>query len=671
MALLALVPASDVAIAMVNRSVTNRWGPKSLPALSLKEGVPDSLKTLLVVPVLLTDEAAIDDQVARLEVHYLSNTDARLQFVLLSDWADSDTQTAPGDDRLLDRVRAGIAELNKRYAKSGPPLFLLLHRRRSWNAAQGKWMGWERKRGKLHELNRLLRGALDTNFVQVESVPIPGNVRYVITLDADTRLPRGAAKRLIGKMAHPLNLPFFDPVQRRVTRGYGILQPRVTPSLPIGTESSLFQWAFSGPNGLDPYAFVVSDVYQDLFEEGTFVGKGIYDVDIFEQALQQRIPENTVLSHDLLEGIFARAALASDVELVEEFPSRYDVELARQHRWVRGDWQLLPWIVGFHPGGKDRASGPGLPVLGRWKMLDNLRRSLSAPALLLAFLVGWQLPPAAALIWTAFLALTIALPPLLPILAAIVPRHRGFSWRGHARNLARDTVLAATQILFNVAFLARVSYLALDAILRTIFRLIISKKYLLEWVTFAQSAYGRRSTWKGLGLQLTGSLLFTAAVIASVAMAARENLIVASPFMVLWAFSPLIARWASLAPRVEPHLDISREDMWALRLAARQTWAFFGKFVTAEDNYLPPDNFQELPKGEVAHRTSPTNIGLYLNVVLAARDFGWIGLLEAVERLETTLESLRKLEHFRGHFLNWYDTRTLRAARPPLCVHGR
>jgi cyclic beta-1,2-glucan synthetase len=664
MAVLALVPASDVAIAMVNRSVTNRWGPRSLPALSLKGGVPDSLKTLLVVPVLLTDEDSIDKQVAVLEVHYLSNADARLQFVLLSDWADSDASTAPADSSLLDRARAGIDELNRRYAKSGPPLFLLLHRKRGWNAAQGKWMGWERKRGKLHELNRLLRGATDTNFVDVESAQIPANVRYVITLDADTRLPRGAAKRLIGKMAHPLNLPFFDPALHRVTQGHGILQPRVTPSLPIGTESSLFQWAFSGPNGLDPYAFVVSDVYQDLFEEGTFVGKGIYDVDVFERALHQRIPENTVLSHDLLEGIFARAALASDIELVEEFPSRYDVELARQHRWVRGDWQLLPWILGLNPGGSDRARGPGLPALGRWKMLDNLRRSLAAPALLLAFLVGWQLPKTASLIWTAFLALTIALPPFLPILAAIMPRHKGFSWRGHARNLARDSLLAVTQILFNVAFLARVAYLSLDAILRTVFRLVISKKYLLEWVTFAQSAYSRNSTGKGLGLQLTGSLLFTTAVIATIAIAARANLVIASPFMVLWAFSPLIARRASVAPRVEPHLDISQEDLWALRLAARQTWSFFEKFVTGEDNHLPPDNFQETPKGELAHRTSPTNIGLYLNAVLAARDFGWLGLLETVTRLEATLETLQKLEHLRGHFLNWYDTRTLKALDP-------
>ena len=442
-----------------------------------------------------------------------------------------------------------------------------------------------------------------------------------------------------------------------MVHGHAILQPRVTPSLPIGSESSLFQWAFSGPNGLDPYAFAVSDVYQDLFEEGSFVGKGIYDVDVFEQALRQRIPQNTVLSHDLLEGIFARAALISDVELVEEFPSRYDVELARQHRWVRGDWQLLPFVLGF-------GSGRHIPALGRWKMLDNLRRSLSAPALLLALLVGWRQPLVASILWTAILGLTVVLPPLLPILSSFVPRHRGFSLRAHARNLARDIILAGTQIMFNAAFLARVAYLSLDAISRTLFRLVVSKKYLLEWVTFAQSAYSRDSRWQGLALQLAGSFAFAGAVVTYLAVVERENLWTAGPFLLLWAFSPLIARWASAAPDVEPHLNISESDTLALRLAARRTWSYFDKFVTAEENHLPPDNFQEKPKGEVAHRTSPTNIGLYLNVVLAARDFGWIGTLDTIERLEQTLATLQKLERFRGHFLNWYDTKSLASLEP-------
>lgn len=664
---LGLVPASDLAMAIVNRFATRRLGPETLPAMSLKSGVPANQKAILVVPILLGQPEEIAEQIQRLEVHYLSNAEADLQFILLSDWADSDTESAPGDQAKLEAARKRIAELNVRYPSRGKPLFLLLHRRRQWNAAQGTWMGWERKRGKLHELNRLLRGDRNTSFMDIDDciARLASNVRYVITLDADTRLPRGAALKLIGKMAHPLNAPQVDPVSGQVTEGHGILQPRVTPSLPIGTESSLFQWAFSGPNGLDPYAFAVSDVYQDLFDQGSFVGKGIYDVEAFERALDQRIPENTILSHDLLEGTFARAALASDIEVVEEFPSRYEVEVSRQHRWVRGDWQLLPWILGFGSSRKSTDAKLSLPALGRWKMLDNLRRSLSAPALLLALLIGWLLPEAAAEWWTVFLIVVIALPPVLPIFSGLLPSRRGFSARGHLRNLARDALLAGTQLVFTISFLARIAYLSLDAIARTLFRILISRKKLLEWVTFAQSADNPQdNSTRALAFQLLGSFAFAGVAIGAIVYRVPHNLICGAPFIALWAFSPLIARWASQAPLIEPHLEMSQADRDALRLAARRTWLFFERFVTTEDNMLPPDNYQEAPKPFVAHRTSPTNIGLYLCSVLAARDFGWIGTVETIERLEATLTSLQKLARYRGHFLNWYDTTTLGTLEP-------
>ena len=648
-AFLALLPASDLAVALVNRVVTRQSQPQSLPALSLKNGVPDDLRTVLVVPTLLLREADIDTQIERLEVHYLANTDAGLTFILLSDWADSPAEQAPNDDMLLDRARQGIATLNRRHARDGAPLFLLLHRRRLFNPAQNSWMGWERKRGKLQEFNRLLRGAKDTSFLNAEGA-LPHGVRYVITLDADTRMPRGAAKRLIGKMAHPLNRPLLDEATGRVMRGHGILQPRVTPSLPVGADSSLFQWAFSGPNGLDPYAFAVSDVYQDLFEEGSFVGKGIYDVDLFERALEKRIPENTVLSHDLLEGVYARSALVSDIELVEEFPSRYDVELARQHRWMRGDWQLLPWILGLRDG---------VSPLGRWKLLDNLRRSLGAPALLLAFLLGWVLPLPHAGWWTLFLLTVMALPPFLPVVTGL------FSWRGwrmgnvHLRTLGQESVLAGLQLLFTFAFLARVAFLALDAIARTLIRVAITRRRMLEWVTYAQSVYSRQSNLQALALQLAGALTMVAVVVALIAMRAPQNLIKAAPFLALWGLSPLVARWASHAPAREPHRDLAPEDRDALRQAARRTWLFFEAFVTAEDNWLPPDNFQEDPQPVVAHRTSPTNIGVYLNAILAARDLGWTGTDECLERLENSFATMERLVRYRGHFLNWYDTRSL------------
>jgi cyclic beta-1,2-glucan synthetase len=661
-ALLALLPASDLAMALVNRIVTDRWGPSLLPGMDLRDGVPDSCKSLLVVPTLLSSMQEIDDLASTLEVHYLSNAERNIDFALLSDWIDSDSELTPQDQALLDAAIAAVAGLNRRY---GGQHFHLLHRKRQWNAAQGKWMGWERKRGKLHELNRFLRGAQDTTFIVngPETYERVKDVRYVITVDTDTRLPRGAARRLIGKMAHPLNTPVIDPDLCRVVEGHGILQPRVTPSLPSAADVSLFQWAFSGPNGLDPYAFAVSDVYQDLFDEGSYVGKGIYDVDTFETVLRQRIPENTVLSHDLLEGSFARAALASDIEVVEEFPSAYDVEVKRQHRWMRGDWQLLPWIFA---SGRDQAGGgkrAHIPLLARWKMLDNLRRSLAAPAMLLAFLYGWTLPWPDSAWWTLFLLAAIALPPFLPIALSLLPHHVGVSRRAHVRNLMRDAVLSLTQILFIVSFLARAAWLSLDAMCRTLFRLFISRRYMLQWVSFAHSKYGRHADGTGFALQLAGAFAFAGAAAALIYTLQPQNLI-AAPFLALWAFSPAIARWASRSPEIHEDLKIGLDDETALRVIARETWRFFETFVNAESNFLPPDNFQEDPKPVVAQRTSPTNIGLYLMSVLAARDFGWIGTAETLDRIEATLETLKKLEWYRGHLLNWYENTALASLHP-------
>ncbi|HZY60181.1 MAG TPA: protein ndvB, partial [Candidatus Binataceae bacterium] len=427
---LALVPAADLAIALVNRDVTSRHEPDLLPGLALREGVPESLRTMVAVPTFLTTLADVEEQIERLEVRYLASADGEITFALLSDWTDSPTETAPGDEDLLAAAAHGIARLNQRYgpAKDGARFFLF-HRRRVWNESEGKWMGWERKRGKLHELNRLLRGAADTTFVANHGATLaaPAGVRYVITLDADTRLPRGAAKRLVGKMAHPLNRPRLDPRSGRVIEGYAVLQPRVTPALPANHEGSVFQRVFSGPPGIDPYAFAVSDVYQDLFGEGSYSGKGIYDVDVFEAALQGRVADNTLLSHDLFEGIFARAGLASDIEVVEEFPARYDVAAAREHRWARGDWQLIPWILPSVRGSDNDRRRTAIPLIGRWKMADNLRRTLSAPAILLALLAGWMLPLASAAVWTDFIVATIALPRLQPFLAGILPRRQGIS----------------------------------------------------------------------------------------------------------------------------------------------------------------------------------------------------------------------------------------------------
>ena len=658
--LLAAVPASDLVIALLNRWVPVLLPPRVLPRLELRDGVPSTLRTMVVVPALLTDRVEVDELIERLEVHYLANPDGDLRFALLSDWTDARTERVPGDEETLAAAREGIGRLNLHYGPGpgGGQRFLLFHRRRLWNESEQTWMGWERKRGKLHELNRLLRGATDTSFLPTGgSAPVgPSDVRYVITLDSDTRLPRGAVNRLVGTMAHPLNRPRFNPGTSRVVEGYAVLQPRVTPPLP-GDQSSFFQRLSSGPSGIDPYAAAVSDVYQDLFGEGSYTGKGIYDVDAFEAALAGLVPENALLSHDLFEGLFARAGLVTDIELFEHVPSHYGVAAARHHRWARGDWQLLSWIVGH------RFHAP-IPLIGRWKMLDNLRRTLSAPATFLTLVGGWTLPAASPLVWTTFVLATIALPTLLPILTVVIPRRPGISKRSYTRAIGRDLVLAASQTAFVITMLAHQAWLMSDAIVRTLVRVYVTHRNLLEWVTAAQARSGLRLDLRGFYRRMGGGVTLAAVAAAVVVWGLPGAWPVALPFLLLWSASPAVARWISLPRLTARTTPLSSGDARALRLIARRTWRFFATFVGPEEHALPPDNFQEEPNPVVAHRTSPTNLGLYLLSIVAARDFGWLGLVDVVERLEATLEAMTGLERFRGHFYNWYDTKDCRPLDP-------
>ena len=591
-----------------------------------------------------------------------------MHFALVSDWLDAPTQNVDGDESLLETATAGIARLNRRYGPApGGARFLLLHRKRVWNAGEARWMGWERKRGKLHELNRLLRGAADTSFLPIGGTPptVPADVCYVITLDADTRLPRDTVHRLIGKMAHPLNRPYFDPAAGRVMAGHAVLQPRVTPSLPVGREGSLFQRVFSSMNGIDPYAAAVSDVYQDLIGEGSYAGKGIYEIDAFEAALAGRVPDSALLSHDLFEGIFARAGLASDIEVVEEFPARYDVAARRHHRWARGDWQLLPWLLGYASSAGTNRTSSEVPAAGRWKMLDNLRRTLSAPACVLSLLAGLALPFAAGAVWIGFVLLTVLLPTLIPVVAAIVPRRSGTTLRSHLAAFGSDLRLALTQWALVITFLGHQSCLMGDAITRTLVRLFLTRRHLLEWVPAAQAAIGRRLDLLDLYRVMASGVAVGVAALTVPLLTGHGAWPLAVPLAALWIASPAIARGISRSPGIAGRMSVSTADGQALRVIARRTWRFFETFVTTADHMLPPDNFQEDPAPALAHRTSPTNMGLYLLSVTAARDFGWLGTEEAAERLQATLATMGRLARFRGHFYNWYDTSDLRPLDPP------
>ena len=661
--LLAVVPASDLAIALVNRFVTDLLGPEMLPRLELRDGVTQPLRTIVVVPTLLTNHHDIEQLVERLEVHYLANSEGDLRFALLTDWTDAPTEHCPGDDELLATAVGGIARLNKIHgpAPDGDRRFLLLHRKRAWNESEGKWMGWERKRGKLRELNQLLRGAANTTFLPVGGFPVqaPAGVRYVITLDADTRLPRGVVCRLVGTMAHPLNRPSFSPHAGRVVEGYGIVQPRITHSLVADHEKSLFESFFSGPSGIDPYASAVSDVYQDMFGEGSFTGKGIYDVDAFELAMDGKVPENALLSHDLFEGEFARTALASDIELFEEYPSHYEVASTRQHRWVRGDWQLLPWIFGRPRAKTGDHRRVVISSIGRWKMLDNLRRSLSAPSAFIALIAACLIPAASSSVWARFILATIAIPSLLSFLIGVNPPRRGISKRSHFRSMLSDLTLGAAQFGVTITMLAYQAWLMMDAIIRTIVRMTITRRHLLEWVTAARAKRAVDLTLTGSYKRMAGGVLFALAALAIVSTWGHHGWGVLLPFVALWLASPAVAWQISLPPRRIGAEPLSAVNARAIRLISCRTWSFFETFITPIDHALPPDNFQEEPTPVIAHRTSPTNIGLYLLSTLAAHDLGYLGTADTVDRLESTLATMSQLELVRGHFYNWYDTRDL------------
>jgi cyclic beta-1,2-glucan synthetase len=653
--LVAFIPASDAALVFINFVITRLVDASVIPGLTLRDGVPASLRTLVVIPALLTSHDEIEELVDRLEIHFLSNGDGELYFALVTDWTDAISEHAPADDQLLNAAFEGIARLNFRHNTDS---FLILHRARLWNPQQEKWMGWERKRGKLHELNRLLRGAIDTSFVVIGG-RLPDAIKFVLTLDADTKLPRDAARRLVGKIAHPLNRPQFDQAIQRVTQGYGVMQPRVTPSLPVGHYGSLFQKVFSSTRGIDPYVFAVSDVYQDLFGEGSFAGKGIYDVDAFELALAKRVPENTILSHDLFEGIFARSALVTDVEVVEEFPELYSVGSARQHRWVRGDWQLLPWLV------KRYSPVVKIPALGQWKMIDNIRRSLSQPTTLLSLLLGWYcLPFEAATIWTGFIVLLSLVPALLPAISGALPRQQSLTLESRMKSIAGDFTQALAIAAANFIFLGHQSCLMIDAIGRTLYRLVLSRKNLLEWTTAAQSQSNSKTGIIASYHFMHGGVAFGLFTLIIAYFRAGDFWILLSPFAIAWIVAPLIAYQMSLSPKLEDALETSPADRKMLRLIARRTWTYFETFVTVSDSMLPPDNFQETPKPTVAHRTSPTNIGLYLLSIASAREFGWMGLRDTIKKIEATVTTVKTLEKYRGHLYNWYETTSLRPLEP-------
>jgi len=661
--LLSLLCASQLAVSLVNWFVTIFVQPAALPRLDFSKGIPPADATLVVVPTMLTSVRGIETLLEAIEVRYLANCDDQVYFALLTDFCDAAEEHQAGDDDLLRRAGEGIQGLNQKYKSDRPCIFYFFQRPRRWNAMEKIWMGYERKRGKLSDLNHCLRGGGVACFSKiVGDLAVLPHIKYVITLDTDTQLPRDAARQLAATMAHPLNRPIYDAEKGLIVEGYTILQPRVAVSLPSASRS-WFVKLFAGDPGIDPYTRTVSDVYQDVFHEGSFIGKGIYDVDAFERAVGGKFPENRILSHDLLEGSYARAGLVSDVQLFEEFPSRYSADTRRRHRWMRGDWQIAAWLLPRLPGLDVRRVQNPLTGLSRWKVFDNLRRSLVPFGLVFLLLLGWLLFPKDAGAWGLTILAIIVLPSLLAVLTEFLRKPRDLPFYLHLSNVARTLGRQMAQVILTVAFLPYDAGISLDAVTRTLWRLMFSRRNLLEWTTSSDSEGDDNNTLLSFLAAMSCAPLVAIASSALFYFLGDPPSWIVFGFLALWLVSPAVAWWIS-QPIEEKSVEFSSEQVDKLHRLARRIWNFFETFVTAEENWLPPDNFQEYPHVVIAPRTSPTNLGLVLLSTLAAHDFGYLSMRGLTVRLARTLETVERLERYRGHFYNWYDTHTLKPLAP-------
>jgi cyclic beta-1,2-glucan synthetase len=652
-------PASQLAIEILHYLISRLLPPRFLPKMDFESGgIPDAFRTLVVVPILLTDQTTISHELEQLEIRYLANREANLLFSLFSDLPDSEVVSESADEQLLQTARQGIERLDRRY---GTGRFLLFHRGRTWTESEQRYIGWERKRGKLEELNRLiagLPGRTDEGIVAVGEAEALTAVRFVITLDSDTQLPRNSARRLIETLAHPLNQPRLQPGDVRVQGGYTIIQPRVSASLPSATATS-FSRLFTNPIGTDPYTKAVSNAYQDLSGASSYLGKGIYDPRAFHQVLGDRFPEQRLLSHDLLEGAHVRVGLATDIELFDEFPPDYIGYSQREHRWMRGDWQIAEWLFPWVPGPQGSRLRNPLPLLDRWKIFDNLRRSLIPAGATALLIMAWLSSPA--LTWLAYA--------LIGGLLLFQPLAQSLTWAttpaGVGRFTGRQAGIGVARALVQAAMLPYQAGMALDAIARVGFRRWITHRRMLEWTTAQMARWTSHGRLRQFQWHLSLISLLGLAIGATIACLAPANLSLALPWLLLWLINPWIGWWLSRAPsRTLPGYEINSRDAGRLRLIARRTWRYFGDLVGPETSWLPPDNYQVSHQNRLAMRTSPTNIGMWMVSALAARDFGYLTLDQLIQVLAHTMLTLRKLERFEGHLFNWYEIKSLKPLEP-------
>ncbi len=656
------ISASQPSVTIINWLVTKLTSPNLLPRLDFSSGIPKEFRSLIVIPSMLSCTKVIEDLLESLEVHFLANRDEHLHFALLTDYTDSDAETQEEDAYLLEMAKNKIIALNRKYDRTNNEIFFLLHRPRKWNAKEKKWMGMERKRGKLAALNALMRGKDDNQFslVLADQSFFP-EIKYIITLDSDTSLPREAAWKMIGTIAHPMNHAFYDEKKQRITEGYAILQPRVSSSLP-GPASSIYKKIHENESGTDPYTHAVSDVYQDFFHEASFIGKGIYEIDAFEKTLNNRFPNNRILSHDLLEGNYARCGLISDVQLYESYPDNYITDMKRHYRWIRGDWQIAQWLLPRVPSPDKALRRNALSVLSLWKIFDNLRRSFVPIAFVMLIIYGCIVSKAPAF-WILFVIGMIAYPSLICLAWDIIKKPKDTIIWQHTVYSIKSVYNNFMQHILQFVFLPYHALISLSAIAITHWRLLFSHKNFLEWNSHHHITLIGQKNIKQAYQTMWFSPALGLGLLAYIILHPSAAILIEIPLFVTWILSPAIELWIS-KPYSKKEETISKSQTLFLHKLSRKTWGFFEDFVTEEENWLPPDNFQMHPEAKIAHRTSPTNIGLALLSNLTAYDFGYLTAKSLIERTTQTMNTIQKMDTFKGHLYNWYDTKSLTPLAP-------
>ncbi len=652
-----LIPSSEIVIQVMQYVLSKVVKPKPIPKLDYSHGIDEQHKTMVIIPTILKSKEKVQELMRKLEVFYLANQSENIYFTLLGDCSESSQRQEEVDLEIMKEGEEQVKNLNAKYEQKQDkmPIFSFIYRKRVWNEKEGSYLGWERKRGMITQFNDYLLGKIRNPFrANTLENQVKEKIKYIITLDADTDLVLNSAFELVGAMAHILNQPVIDKEKNVVVDGYGMMQPRIGINLDISYQT-LFTKIFAGAGGIDSYTNAISDTYQDNFQEGIFTGKGIYDLEVYHTVLENQIPENKVLSHDLLEGSYLRCGLVSDIMLMDGYPTKYNSFMNRLSRWIRGDWQITRWL-GWQSS---------LNLLSKYKIFDNLRRSLLEINLIIAmvycYIIGiMELKPI--YLGVCSMLIVAVFPYLLELLNRCIFRKEGEEKQKTFTPKISGIKGAIVRGVITLGCLPYKAYISSKAILKTLYRMIITHKHLLEWTTSEEAEKQAKSDLATYYNQMAVNVL---AGIITIGL----GLLKGNPFAVLlglwWGVTPVVMWYISKEIQKEKAIEKldDGEKEYVLEIGKR-TWNFFETYLTEENNYLIPDNYQEDRKEKIVPRTSSTNIGLSLLAVISAYDLQYITLEKALELLRKMIASIESLEKWNGHLYNWYNVKTKEPLTP-------